>query len=271
MTDLTNAPARGDAPAPAPAPDPASAPVPASALDAPLLERLAAAAEIALPEGALDAIAAWAEALVAWNARFNLTRITDPAAIAVQHALDALHGLRAVDDLDPRHPWRAVDVGSGNGCPGLILAAARPGWAWTLVESQGKAATFLRHAAGEMGLRNVRVVAARAEDAGRDPELRERFHVATARGVAPLPTLLEYALPLVRVEGRFVAWKGAAADEEVAASAAALGLLGGKVRRRLSYTLPGLDHPRRLVVVAKARRTPRHFPRRSGLPKHQPI
>lgn len=259
MTDLTNAP-----PLPAPV-------APERALDAELLARSLDAAGLALPDGALEAIGAWARELVAWNARFNLTRITAPEDIAVQHALDALMGLRALEGLDPRQPLRAVDVGSGNGCPGLILAAARPLWQWTLIESQAKVADFLRHAAGAMGLANVRVVTARAEDAGRDPALRERFHVATARGVARLATLLELALPLVRVDGRFVAWKGEGADEEIAEASGALSVLGGRVRRRHAYRLAGLDHGRRLVVVAKARRTPRAYPRRAGTPKRAPL
>jgi len=257
MTDLTNA-------SPVPV-------APPPALDAALLARSLEAAAIALPEGALEAVAVWARELVAWNERFNLTRIVAPADIAVQHALDALMGLRALADLDPRQPIAAVDVGSGNGCPGLILAAARPGWRWTLIESQAKAADFLRHAARAMGLANVRVVAARAEDVGHDPALRERFHVATARGVARLATLLEYALPLVRPDGRFVAWKGEGADEEIAEASAALSILGGRVRRRHAYRLEGLDHGRRLVVVAKARRTPRAYPRRAGTPKRAPL
>lgn len=257
MTDLTNAPA---------APT-----VSDHALDAALLARLLAEAGIAVPEQVVATIGIWADELVAWNERFNLTRITSPQEIAIQHALDALMGLRALGDLDPRQSWRAVDVGAGNGCPGLILAAARPGWQWTLIESQGKATDFLQHAARAMDLTNVRVAKVRAEDAGRDPDLRERFHIGTARGVARLATLLEYALPLIRVDGRFIAWKGEGADEEISEASGALSQLGGRVRRRHAYQLPGLDHGRRLVVVDKARRTPRSLPRQAGTPKRAPL
>jgi len=257
MTDLTNAPPTATAPG--------------QVIDMPLLRRSLAEAGLDVQGDVLEAVAIWARELVAWNARFNLTRITSPEEIAIQHALDALMGLRALADLDPRQPWRAVDIGAGNGCPGLILAAARPGWQWTLVESQGKATDFLSHAARAMGLTNVRIAKVRAEDAGRDPDLRERFHVGTARGVARLATLLEYALPLIRVDGRFVAWKGEGADEEIAEASGALSQLGGRVRRRHAYRLPGLDHGRRLVVVAKARKTPRSLPRRAGTPKREPL
>lgn len=241
------------------------------ALDVAHLAVLLRSEGIALPDGGLDALGRWAELLRDWNARMNLTRITDPREVAVQHLLDSLLGLRVLDDVSADAPLRAVDVGPGAGLPALPLAVARPAWSFTLVETSGKAASFLEAAVDAMGLANVEVRKARAEDAAREPALREAFDLATARAVAALPTLLEYGLPFLRVGGRMLAWKGAAADEEVRAAAEALNVLGGRVTRRWRYELPGLDQPRAILVVDKRRPTPARYPRQAGTPKRRPL
>lgn len=243
----------------------------AEALDATVLRDVAAARGIDLTDAHVVAFSRLAAELVAHNRRVNLTRITAPADIAVQHIVDSLIGLRALRDLDPERPQRIVDVGSGAGFPGLPLAVLRPNWHFTLIEATGKIVAWLEHAVTALGLSNVTALHVRVEDAGRTRELRERFDVAVARGLAPLPVLLEYTLPLVAVGGRVVAYKGADADAEVAASVNALSILGGRSRPRIAYRLPGLDRPRHLVVVDKRRPTPRAYPRKAGTPGRTPL
>jgi len=250
--------------------EPAPNGAPATALDIAVLRDLAATRGIALTDAHVASFVSLAE-LVAYNQRVNLTRITAPADIAVQHIVDSLMGLRAMDDLDPEKPVRVVDVGSGAGFPGLPLAILRPNWRFTLIEATGKVVTYLQHVVDALGLTNVTALHARVEDAGRSRELRERFDVAVARGLAALPVLLEYTLPLVAVGGRVVAYKGADADAEVAASVNALSILGGRSRPRIAYFLPGLDRPRHLVVVDKRRPTPRTYPRKAGTPGRTPL
>src|SRR5256885_7021684 len=120
---------------------------------------------------------------------------------------------------------RLVDVGSGGGLPGLPLKIARPDLAVTLVEADQAKAAFLVGACAELGLRDVDVLARRAEDVGRDTQHREKFDVAVARALAPMPVLVELCLPLVRVGGRLLAQKTSA--EDVAAAQNASDMLGG--------------------------------------------
>ena len=161
-----------------------------------------------------------------------------------------------------------VDVGSGAGLPGIALKIARPELEVTLIEADQAKAAFLVHACATLRLENVEVVARRAEEAGHDPALREKFDVAVARALAPLPVLVELCLPLVRVGGRLLAQK--TTDEDPAAAAAAITLLGGK----LSEVLAAPSEARAtgtVVVIDKVRPGPAQYPRRPGVPARKPL
>ncbi len=161
-----------------------------------------------------------------------------------------------------------VDVGSGAGLPGIPLKIARPELEVTLIEADQAKAAFLVHACATLRLENVEVVARRAEEAGHDPRLREKFDVAVARALAPLPVLIELCLPLVRVGGRLLAQK--TRDEDPAAAAHAIEVLGGK----LSEVVAAPSAARAagtVVVIGKQRPTPAQYPRRSGLPARKPL
>jgi 16S rRNA (guanine(527)-N(7))-methyltransferase RsmG len=124
---------------------------------------------------------------------------------------------------------RLIDVGTGPGLPGMILAIARPHWRVTLLDSLRKRCDFLRAAASRLELTNVDVVWSRAEDAGRQPLLRDAHDVAVARAVAETRVLAELCLPFVRPGGVWVAAKGAAIEGEVEAAAKAIAALKGRV------------------------------------------
>ena len=177
-----------------------------------LLETDAPAIRATLPPGFADAVERYVELLLAANARVNLTRIVAPAEVARLHLLDALSALPLLDALAPR---RALDLGSGGGVPGIVLALARPDISWTLVDSVGRKADAMRGFVDALGLRNVAVIAERAEVLGRDAAYRQQFDLVAARACAPLPVLVEYALPLIRVGGALVAWKGAVPPDEL--------------------------------------------------------
>ena len=162
-----------------------------------------------------------------------------------------------------------VDVGSGGGLPGLPLKIARPDLELTLIEANRRKAAFLEHAAATLELSGVRVVTARAEDAGRDPALRERFDVAVARALAEMAVLAELCLPLVRVGGRLLAMK-AAAQAEVAAALPALEVLGGELAGVFDAPTALRDRGQ-IVVVRKVSPTPAEFPRRAGVPNRRPL
>src|SRR5712691_13201450 len=161
-----------------------------------------------------------------------------------------------------------VDVGSGAGLPGIPLKIARPEIQVTLIESDQAKAAFLVHACATLRLENVEVVARRAEEAGRDPRLREKFDVAVARALAPLPVLVELCLPLVRVGGRLLAQK--TRDEDPAAAAIAIELLGGNLSGVIAAT-SAARAAGTVVVIDKARPAPAKYPRRPGVPARRPL
>jgi 16S rRNA (guanine527-N7)-methyltransferase len=231
------------------------------------LERLLPANAWGLPIGFADAVEGYVGLLLEANRRLNLTRVVEPDAVARLHLLDALASLPILDSLAPA---RAVDLGSGGGVPGIVLALARPQVKWTLVDSVGKKADALRGFVDALGISNAEIIAARAEDLGRDPALRERYDVVTARACASLPVLVEYALPLLSVGGTLLAWKGPMSDDEVRAGAAATAELGGLTPGVRPTELDALGE-HRFVVVSKNRPTPSRYPRRAGHPARRPL
>jgi 16S rRNA (guanine527-N7)-methyltransferase len=222
-----------------------------------------------LPTGFLDAAQRFVALLLEANRGLNLTRITLPDDVARLHLLDALAALPLMDGWAPD---QAIDLGSGGGIPAIPLALARPEIRWTLVESVGKKAAVLRDFAEALGMRNVVVLPERAEALGQDSRHRARYAVATARACASLPILVELALPLVRIGGRLLAWKGplAEGDDEARRGRAAIGKLGGGRLRIVETGLPLLGG-HHFVIVLKPRPTPARFPRRPGEPGRRPL
>ena len=232
-----------------------------------LLETDAPALRARLPAGFADAAERYVELLLDANARINLTRIVEPAAVARLHLLDALSAVPLLDELAPR---RALDLGSGGGVPGIVLALARPDVSWTLVDSVRRKADAMRGFVEALGLHNVAVIAERAEILGRDASAREAFDLVAARACAPLPVLAEYALPLIRVGGALVAWKGSVPADELRAGRAAGSDLGGGALELHDTGITALgDH--QFVVIRKVGPTPGRFPRRPGQPTGRPL
>lgn len=219
----------------------------------------------------LTQFAEYQRLLAEGNQRANLTAVTDLEAVQVRHFFDSLTAVRAVNDW--RDGLRVVDLGSGAGFPGVPLKIAFPGMRLTLVESVGKKTAFLETLVASLGLDNVDVVTARAEELARAEGYRGQFDVALARGVASMSVLVEYALPLCKGHGTLVAWKGKDGPDEAAAAANALAELGGKVTGVVSMNdlSPPLPPDRWLVTVEKVRRTPGKYPRRVGVPAKQPL
>lgn len=196
------------------------------------------------------------EKLVETNRQMNLTAITEPAQIWAKHFLDSAVLLRKIS-----LPMGAacLDVGTGAGFPGLVLAILRKELQVTLLDSLQKRVHFLEETAAELGLQNVTCIHGRAEELARKPEFREQFDFVTARAVAALPVLTEYCLPFVKVGGAFAAMKGPGeAAEEAAAAAKAL---GGGVPEAVSYVLPDVGE-RQVIRIVKFTPTPGRFPRR---------
>ena len=213
------------------------------------------------------------EELIAWNARFNLTAITDYEQVQIRHFLDSLSCLLAQEAKAAlcRAGARNIDVGSGAGIPGIPLKLMCPAGRFILLEATGKKVTFLEHLIGRIGLRTVTAVKARAEEMAHDPSCREQYDVALSRAVAELPVVAEYTLPFCKVGGWVVAQKGEAGAAEAWTAQSAISLLGGELRRVVPVELPGLAENRSLVVIEKVHPTPAAYPRRTGVPSKRPL
>ena len=191
--------------------------------------------------------------LLEYNEKFNLTAVTEEKEMRYKHFLDSIAG----ESLFPQGA-AVAEVGSGAGFPSLPLAIVREDLSFTLFESVKKKCEFLTVAAERLGLK-VAVCNLRAEDAARG-EYREQFDVCCARAVARLNTLAEYCLPLVKVGGRFIAYKGDAAEERREA-ARAISVLGGKEGGVLAFSLPEGYGKREIVWTLKIKKTPEKYPR----------
>jgi 16S rRNA (guanine527-N7)-methyltransferase len=196
------------------------------------------------------------------NMRLNLTAISDPAEAEQRLIGESL----ALLELIPDDAQALIDIGSGGGIPGLPLAIARPHMTVTLLDATRKKVDFLRATADALRLPNITTLNGRAEELSHDRSQRERYDVATARAVARLAVLVELTLPFVRVGGRVLLPKGAAAADELAEAGEAIRILGG----RGELQLIGQNGPH-IVVVEKLRPTPTGYPRRTGLPHKRPI
>lgn len=221
-----------------------------------------------LTKAQLDAFEWYADALLSWNEKVNLTAITAQGEIEVKHFVDSLTCLLAIET---KQGERLIDIGTGAGFPGLPLKIMRPQFRVVLVEATEKKVQFCRHVVDGLKLEGVDVVHGRAEAIGHDPRHRQKYDWVVARAVAPLPVLAEYILPLARLGGLAIAQKGETGPAEVHAAEAAIRRLGGHVRQLLPIELPTVAESRYLVLIDKIAATPESYPRRPGIPTKRPI
>ena len=225
-------------------------------IDKQRLEEKCSTWNIALTGTQLDQLDAFAQILVDYNQKVNLTAITDPEGIEDKHFLDSL-----LFASQPEVAGRMVDVGAGAGFPGIVTKIYKPELELTLMEPTGKRVEFLKYACAQLGLTGVEFAKERAEEAARKI-WREQFDLASARAVAALPMLAEYCLPLVKVGGCFLAMKSVDSDAEIDSARGAIGQLGGKIEAIRDYTIPGTDVTHSVVVIRKTAPTPPKYPRR---------
>ncbi len=192
------------------------------------------------------------------NRVMNLTAITDPADVATLHMLDCA----ALLTCGAFAGKTLIDVGTGAGFPGVPLKILEPTLSVTLLDALGKRVDWLNETAAALELKDIAVVHGRAEEAGRDPALRERFDFATARAVAELRVLCELCLPFVRPGGFFLAMKGADCGEELDRALPVIQALGGTAEGWRDYAIPHTHVSHRVIIVKKTAETPSQYPRR---------
>ena len=218
-----------------------------------------------------DQLDRYAQLLVEWNEKMNLTAITDPEGVLVKHLMDSLTVLRSLPAAGEK--VRLIDVGTGAGFPGIPLAVMREELELTLLDSLNKRLVFLEAVCRALGL-EARCVHARAEEAGRQKAHREKYNVATARAVAALPALCEYCLPLVVPGGVFLAMKGPDGEREAQEAASAIKVLGGKLAGIDEWQLPPVEGEaaeRKILRIQKISPTPDRFPRQAAKIAKQPL
>ena len=196
-----------------------------------------------------------------YNLLFNLTAITGKNEVYLKHFVDSLLGAKFIEGS-------FIDVGSGGGFPAIPLKILKPELKATLLDATGKKCEFLKTVAKELGLKDITIICGRAEELAHDKFYREKFDCATARAVAALPVLTEYCLPFVKKGGKFVAYKGDAA-EEIKNSENALKILGGEIERAEKLDLSG--NLRTIIVVKKVKETGAEFPRTNARIKKKPL
>src|SRR5436305_7772141 len=205
--------------------------------------------------------------LLDWNTRMNLTAITDPGEVLIKHFLDSLSLLIVYD----RPGTRLLDIGAGAGFPGLPLRIVRPDWQVVLLEATAKKVTFLQHIIETLQLQDVIAVHGRAEELAHKQEYRGAFDLVTARAVAPLPTLLEYAAPFCRPGGKIILPKKGELTGELEQGQRAAKVLGVRLKRDVAVTLSGLDDGRRLLVWEQQKLCPAQYPRSGAVMAKKPL
>ncbi|DBA96341.1 TPA: hypothetical protein ACH3X3_002516 [Trebouxia sp. C0006] len=215
------------------------------------------------------------------NTTMNLTGATNEDEAFQMHIEDSLALLPVLDAITKRQTasrqedatllCSILDVGSGGGLPGVILAIARPDWQVTLLDSLRKRCIFVEKAIKEVGVQNTNVVWARAEEAGQSQQHREVYDIAVARAVAKMRVLAELCLPFVKPGGHWLAAKGPDCEAEVVAAENAIRVLQGGPPSITPVNAFGSSGQHVAVVVQKVAATPAQYPRHPGKPNKRPL
>ena len=208
------------------------------------------------------------EMMVETNKSLNLTAITEFDEVLVKHYIDSVSIIR---DIDMTREISVIDVGTGAGFPGMVLKIIFPSIKITLFDSLQKRLTFLDGVIAELGLKDISTCHGRAEEAGRLPDMREKYDLCVSRAVANLQVLSELCLPFVKVGGKFVSYKSDKGSEELALSRHALEVLGGVVLKEDVFTLEDNDMLRNLIIIEKVKECPKAYPRKPGTPAKNPL
>lgn len=211
---------------------------------------------IELTSQQLEKLNQFYELLISWNKKMNLTRITEKEDVYLKHFYDSLT-LSKVIDLN--QDLTLCDVGSGAGFPGIVLKICFPNLKITLLDSLQKRVNYLNEIIKELDLKNIEAIHTRAEDYAK--QNREKFDIVTARAVANLKILSELCIPMVKVNGLFIAMK-ANIEEEIENSTEILKKLDSKIEKIETFYLPIENSIRNIIMIQKQKPTNNLYPRR---------
>lgn len=201
--------------------------------------------------------------LIEWNNKFNLTSITDKKEVEIKHFIDSLFGLDFIKDND-----LVCDIGAGAGFPSIPLAILKPNSKFVLIDCLNKRVNFLNNVIETLNLKNCECVHIRVEDFAKNN--KNKFDKCVARAVAQMPTLLEYTIPLLKINGSLISYKSSSINNELLLSKNALKLLNSKLLKINDFILPNNDY-RCIVEIIKIDSTPLKYPRSQNKPKTNPL
>ena len=211
------------------------------------------------------------EMLSETNKVMNLTAVTEKQEVEMLHFIDSLEAVTLLQDLcHDQKDVRIIDIGTGAGFPGIPLAIVCKQYHFTLMDSLNKRIGFIRNVVSAMGIQNVEAVQSRAEDAGQG-QYREHFDICVSRAVANIAVLFEYMLPLVKTGGYCILYKSGEYKQELEQAQYAMKTLGGSLYQTETFTLPGNEIKRSLLVIQKVQTTPEKYPRKAGKPSKAPL
>lgn len=205
--------------------------------------------------------------LVNTNAVMNLTALTDEKGVGLLHFWDSLTLL----DTGIFKGKRVIDIGCGGGFPSLPLALCAADCEIVSNDATAKKLNYVAETARKAGINNLKTLCGRAEELGIDPNHREKYGVAVARGVARLNILCEWCMPFVEVGGYFVAMKGEKGREEAEEAKKAIALLGGELVDIIDITVPEFEYLHTLVIIKKIKNTPKNYPRKNSQIQKKPL
>nr|MBA3923537.1 16S rRNA (guanine(527)-N(7))-methyltransferase RsmG [Nostocaceae cyanobacterium] len=210
------------------------------------------------------------------NRQLNLTRITAPLEFWEKHLWDSLRGVAPRGPIaslqkDSELKQQVIDIGTGAGFPGIPVAIALGNWTVTLLDSTRKKMTFLQKLLVQLGIQNATTVVGRAESIGQQPQYRQTYDVALIRAVGSVSVCAEYTLPLLKIGGLAVLYRGHWTDNDAEALQSTVEQLGGVIESTEEFTTPLSQSIRHCLYLRKVASTSAEFPRPVGIPAQQPL
>ena len=213
------------------------------------------------------------ELIIVGNKKLNLTRITTPEDFWEKHLWDSLRGIKFIleNPINLPKEKKVIDIGTGAGFPGLPVAITLPQYPVTLLDSTRKKISFIETILADLNIKNALTLTNRVEQIGRVFQYREIYDIALLRAVAPTLVCAEYALPLLKIGGIAILYRGNFTTDEQANFPDVVKLLGGKIETIEEFKTPLSDSIRNCIYLRKVGKTPINYPRPVGVPTQKPL